>query len=36
VAALRLARVWTPLLVIGGRPDLPGFQAQHLRNTFGA
>lgn len=28
--------VKTPLLVIGGRNDLPGFQENHLRTTIGA
>jgi len=35
-AEVRSARVETPLLVIGGRQDLPGFQEEHLRRTFGA
>ena len=30
-----LAGVRTPMLIIGGRQDLPGFQEQHLRDTFG-
>jgi pimeloyl-ACP methyl ester carboxylesterase len=30
------AGVATPLRVIGGRQDLPGFQEEHLRATFGA
>ncbi len=34
-AEARKARVGTPLLVIGGRQDLPGFQEAHLRKTFG-
>jgi pimeloyl-ACP methyl ester carboxylesterase len=34
-AEVRKARVGTPLLVIGGRQDLPGFQEAHLRKTFG-
>ncbi|MFK7844101.1 MAG: alpha/beta fold hydrolase [Rhodothermales bacterium] len=29
------AHVETPLLVIGGRQDLPGFQQTHLESTFG-
>jgi pimeloyl-ACP methyl ester carboxylesterase len=33
---VRDARVATPMLVIGGRQDLPGFQEDHLRKTFGA
>jgi pimeloyl-ACP methyl ester carboxylesterase len=33
---VRLNAVGTPLLVIGGRQDLPGFQEEHLRHTFGA
>jgi pimeloyl-ACP methyl ester carboxylesterase len=33
---VRKARVGTPFLVIGGRQDLPGFQEEHLRKTFGA
>lgn len=32
----RRAKVETPLLVIGGRQDLPGFQEEHLRKTLGA
>ncbi len=32
----RQAKVGTPLQVIGGRQDLPGFQEEHLRKTFGA
>jgi len=35
-AAVRKAKVGTPFLVIGGRQDLPGFQEEHLRKTFGA
>jgi pimeloyl-ACP methyl ester carboxylesterase len=35
-AEVRQAKVQTPLLVIGGRQDLPGFQEEHLRKTFGA
>jgi pimeloyl-ACP methyl ester carboxylesterase len=31
----RLASIETPILVIGGRQDLPGFQEDHLRSTFG-
>jgi pimeloyl-ACP methyl ester carboxylesterase len=34
-AEVRRAQVATPLLVIGGRQDLPGFQEEHLRRTFG-
>jgi pimeloyl-ACP methyl ester carboxylesterase len=34
--AVRDARIETPFLVIGGRQDLPGFQEEHLRKTFGA
>lgn len=30
-----MAHIDTPLLVIGGRQDLPGFQEPHLRQTFG-
>jgi pimeloyl-ACP methyl ester carboxylesterase len=30
------AAISTPMLVIGGRQDLPGFQESHLRATFGA
>ncbi len=30
------AKLETPYLVIGGRHDLPGFQEEHLRKTFGA
>jgi pimeloyl-ACP methyl ester carboxylesterase len=33
---VRDARISTPMLVIGGRQDLPGFQEEHLRRTFGA
>lgn len=33
---IRDARIATPILVIGGRQDLPGFQEEHLRKTFGA
>lgn len=33
---VRQAAVQTPLLVVGGRQDLPGFQEEHLRRTFGA
>jgi pimeloyl-ACP methyl ester carboxylesterase len=33
---VRSAEVGTPLLVIGGRQDLPGFQEEHLRKTVGA
>ena len=32
---LKDAHVETPLLVIGGRQDLPGFQEPHLQSTFG-
>lgn len=32
----RTAAIRTPMLVIGGRQDLPGFQEDHLRATFGA
>lgn len=35
-AELEGARVGTPFLVVGGRNDLPGFQEEHLRKTFGA
>lgn len=35
-AEVRAAAVGTPILVIGGRQDLPGFQEEHLRKTFGA
>lgn len=28
-------KIWIPLLVIGGRQDLPSFQEDHLRATFG-
>jgi pimeloyl-ACP methyl ester carboxylesterase len=35
-AEVRAARIATPMLVIGGRNDLPGFQEEHLRRTFGA
>lgn len=31
----RKAEIATPFLVIGGRQDLPGFQEDHLRKTFG-
>lgn len=34
--SVRDARIATPMLVIGGRQDLPGFQEEHLRKTFGA
>ncbi|MBI4573022.1 MAG: alpha/beta hydrolase [candidate division NC10 bacterium] len=34
-AEVRKAEVGTPFLVIGGRRDLPGFQEEHLRKTFG-
>lgn len=34
-ADIRRARIATPLLVVGGRQDLPGFQEEHLHNTFG-
>lgn len=33
---VRKAKVGTAFLVIGGRQDLPGFQEEHLRKTFGA
>jgi pimeloyl-ACP methyl ester carboxylesterase len=33
---VRNARVGTPFLVIAGRQDLPGFQEEHLRKTFGS
>lgn len=33
---VRKAKVGTPFLVIGGRQDLPGFQEEHMRKTFGA
>ncbi|KAF0172918.1 MAG: alpha/beta hydrolase [Limisphaerales bacterium] len=33
---VRQAGVGTPFQVIGGRQDLPGFQEEHLRKTFGA
>lgn len=33
---VRSAKIGTPLLVIGGRQDLPGFQEEHLRKTLGA
>lgn len=33
---VREAHIATPMLVIGGRQDLPGFQEEHLRRTFGA
>ncbi len=32
---VRKAKVGTPLLVIGGRQDLPGFQEEHLNKTVG-
>ncbi|MBX9657517.1 MAG: alpha/beta hydrolase [Nitrospiraceae bacterium] len=32
---VRRAKVDIPLLVIGGRQDLPGFQEEHLRKTVG-
>lgn len=32
---VRRAKIGTPLLVIGGRQDLPGFQEEHLRKTVG-
>lgn len=32
---VRRARVGTPLLVVGGRQDLPGFQEEHLNETVG-
>jgi pimeloyl-ACP methyl ester carboxylesterase len=32
----RKAALPTPMLVIGGRQDLPGFQEEHLRGTFGS
>lgn len=32
---LAQAKVGTPLRVIGGRQDLPGFQEEHLRSTIG-
>jgi pimeloyl-ACP methyl ester carboxylesterase len=32
---VRGAKVGTPVLVIGGRQDLPGFQEEHLRKTLG-
>lgn len=32
---IRAARITTPMLVIGGRQDLPGFQEPHLKETFG-
>lgn len=32
----RRAAPTTPFLVVGGRQDLPGFQEEHLRATFGA
>jgi pimeloyl-ACP methyl ester carboxylesterase len=34
-AEVRRARIGTPVLVIGGRQDLPGFQEEYLRKTFG-
>jgi len=33
---LKAAKVNIPFLVIGGRQDLPGFQEENLRRTFGA
>lgn len=33
---VRAAKVGIPFLIIGGRQDLPGFQEEHLRKTFGA
>ncbi len=33
---VRKANVGTPRPVIGGRQNLPGFQEEHLRKTFGA
>lgn len=33
---VRRAQVKTPMLIIGGRQDLPGFKEDHLRKTFGA
>ena len=33
---VREAKVGTPFMVVGGRQDLPGFQEEHLRKTFGA
>jgi pimeloyl-ACP methyl ester carboxylesterase len=35
-AVARAAHITIPMLVIGGRQDLPGFQEAHLRATFGA
>jgi pimeloyl-ACP methyl ester carboxylesterase len=35
-AEVRRVAVGTPILVVGGRQDLPGFQEAHLRKTFGA
>lgn len=32
---VRATSIGTPMLVIGGRNDLPGFQEEHLRATFG-
>lgn len=32
---LKSAKVEIPILVIGGRQDLPGFQEPHLQSTFG-
>jgi pimeloyl-ACP methyl ester carboxylesterase len=34
--AARAAAIPTPMLVVGGRQDLPGFQEEQLRATFGA
>lgn len=34
-AEVSRAAVTTPICVIGGRQDLPGFQEPHLRKTFG-
>jgi 3-oxoadipate enol-lactonase len=34
-AEARRVEVKTPFLVVGGRQDLPGFQEDHLRKTFG-
>jgi uncharacterized peroxidase-related enzyme len=34
--AIKKARIKLPFLVIGGRKDLPGFQEDFLRSTFGA
>lgn len=33
---IKAATIKTPFRVIGGRQDLPGFQEDHLRKTFGA